>query len=97
MELWLSAVCIVVGAILIDAVIGEVPNAIHPLRWTGNLVYFLDRHIRRTSKLATRLKGFLSYVLVAGLYLFIAVSIIALSREYLNEYVWIVLSAFVPP
>ena len=95
MELWLSAVCIVVGAILIDAVIGEVPNAIHPLRWTGNLVYFLDRHIKRTSKFATRLKGFFSYLIVAGLYLFIALSIIALSREYLNEYVWIVLSAFV--
>ena len=95
MELWLSAVCIVVGAVLIDAVIGEVPNAIHPLRWTGNLVSFLDRHIKRTSRKATVLKGFLSYLVVAGLYLFIALSIIALSREYLNEYVWIVLSAFV--
>ena len=95
MELWLSAVCIVVLAVIIDATIGEVPNAIHPLRWTGNLVSFLDRHIKRTSKLATNLKGFFSYIIVAGLYLFIALSIIALSREYLNEYVWIVLSAFV--
>ena len=91
----MSAICIVLLAIVIDAVIGEVPNAIHPLRWTGNLVAFLDRHIRRTSRPVTILKGFFSYVIVAGLYLFIAVSIIALSREYLNEYVWIVLSAFV--
>ena len=95
MELWISAVCIVLLAVLIDAVIGEVPNAIHPLRWTGNLVAFLDRHIRRTSRPVTILKGMFSYLLVAGLYLFIALSIIALSREYLNEYVWIVLSAFV--
>ena len=95
MELWLSAILIVLLAVIIDATIGEVPNAIHPLRWTGNLVAFLDRHIRRTSKLATNLKGFFAYVIVAGLYLFIALSIIALSREYLNEYVWIVLSAFV--
>ena len=91
----MSAICIVLLAIVIDAVIGEVPNAIHPLRWTGNLVAFLDRHIRRTSRPVTILKGFFSYVIVAGLYLFIAVSIIALSREYLNEYVWIVLSSFV--
>lgn len=91
----MSAICIVLLAIVIDAVIGEVPNAIHPLRWTGNLVAFLDRHIKRTSRPVTILKGFFSYVIVAGLYLFIAVSIIALSREYLNEYVWIVLSAFV--
>ena len=95
MELWLSAILIVLLAVIIDATIGEVPNAIHPLRWTGNLVAFLDRHIRRTSKLATNLKGFFAYVIVACLYLFIALSIIALSREYLNEYVWIVLSAFV--
>ena len=95
MELWMSAICIVLLAIVIDAVIGEVPNAIHPLRWTGNLVAFLDRHIKRTSRPVTILKGFFSYVIVAGLYLFIAVSIIALSREYLNEYVWIVLSSFV--
>ena len=91
----MSAICIVLLAIVIDAVIGEVPNAIHPLRWTGNLVAFLDRHIRRTSRPVTILKGFFSYVIVAGLYLFIAVSIIAISREYLNEYVWIVLSSFV--
>ena len=91
----MSAICIVLLAIVIDAVIGEVPNAIHPLRWTGNLVAFLDRHIKRTSRPVTILKGFFSYVIVAGLYLFIAVSIIALSREYLNEYVWIVLSSFV--
>ena len=91
----MSAICIVLLAIVIDAVIGEVPNAIHPLRWTGNLVSFLDRHIKRTSRPVTILKGFFSYVIVAGLYLFIAVSIIALSREYLNEYVWIVLSSFV--
>ena len=95
MELWLSAIIIVVLAILIDCVLGEVPNAIHPLRWTGNLVSFLDRHIKRTSKIATNLKGFFAYLIVAGLYLFIAISISALVREYLGEIPWIIVTAFI--
>lgn len=94
MELWIDAVSIVLLALVIDAVIGEVPNAIHPLRWAGNLVSFLDRHIRRGSKHITRIKGFLSYVVVAGVYLFITFSILALGREHLGEIAWIVISAF---
>lgn len=94
MDLWMDAICIVLLALAIDAVIGEVPNAIHPLRWTGNLVSLLDRHIRRGSKHPTRIKGFLSYLVVAGICLFISFTILALGREHLGEVVWIVLSAF---
>jgi cobalamin biosynthesis protein CobD/CbiB len=32
MELWLDALAIIILAILIDFFIGDVPNAIHPLR-----------------------------------------------------------------
>ena len=94
MDLWISAVCIVVLAILIDRFVGEVPNAIHPLRWIGNLVGFLDRHIRRTSRPATVLKGMLSYMLVAVLYIFVSVAISALTRHFLGEIPWIIISAF---
>ena len=95
MELWLSAICIVVLAIIIDAVLGEVPNAIHPLRWTGNLVSFLDRHIKRTSKTATRFKGFLGYMIVFLVYATISFTLLALIRFYLGEIPWIIASAFV--
>ena len=94
MELWLSAICIIVLALLIDRFVGEVPNAIHPLRWMGNILYFLDRHIKRTSKHATRFKGFLSYLLVAFLFLFVSLLLSALSRHFLGEIVWIVVTAF---
>ena len=94
MDLWASAICIVVLALLIDRFIGEVPNAVHPLRWIGNTVYFLDRHIKRTSKHATRLKGFLSYVLVALIFMTISVTLSAVTRHYLGEVVWIIVSAF---
>ena len=90
----MSAVCIVILALLIDRFIGEVPNAIHPLRWMGNILYFLDRHIKRTSKHATRLKGFLSYLLIAFLFLFVSLSLSALSRHFFGEIVWIIVTAF---
>ena len=89
----MDAALIVVLAILIDAVIGEVPNAIHPLRWIGNTVSFLDRHIKRTSKAATRFKGFLSYLFVFLLFGTIAILILALVRHYLGEWAWIIVSA----
>ncbi|MBO5669306.1 MAG: cobalamin biosynthesis protein [Candidatus Methanomethylophilaceae archaeon] len=94
MELWLSAICIVVLALLIDRFIGEVPNSIHPLRWIGNTVSFLDRHIKRTSKHATRLKGFLSYLLVAIIFMTVSITISALCRHFLGDIVWIIVSAF---
>ena len=90
----MAAVCIVVLAILIDRFIGEVPNTIHPLRWIGNTVYFLDRHIKRTSKHATRFKGFLSYLLVASIFMIASITISALTRHFLGEIVWIIVSAF---
>ncbi len=93
MELWLSGVCIVLLALLIDAVIGEVPNAIHPLRWMGNLVGFLDRHISRKSRNGTRLKGFLSYLVVLIIFGTVAIVISALTRHYLGEIAWIIVSA----
>ena len=93
MELWLSGVCIVLLALLIDAVIGEVPNAIHPLRWMGNLVGFLDRHISRKSRNGTRLKGFLSYLVVLIIFGTVAIAISALTRHYLGEIAWIIVSA----
>ena len=90
----MSAICIIVLALLIDRFVGEVPNAIHPLRWMGNILYFLDRHIKRTSKHATRFKGFLSYLLVAFLFLFVSLLLSALSRHFFGEIVWIVVTAF---
>ena len=94
MDPWISALSIIVLALLIDRFIGEVPNAIHPLRWMGNILYFLDRHIKRTSKHATRFKGFLSYLLVAFIFITVSIALSALSRHFLGEIAWIVVTAF---
>ncbi len=93
MDLWLDAVLIIILALAIDGIIGEVPNAIHPLRWMGNILYFLDRHIKRGNPAVTKIKGFLCYLLVLLIFGGIAFIILALVRHYLGEIVWIIVTA----
>ena len=83
---------IIALALAIDCIIGEVPNAIHPLRWMGNILYFLDRHIKRGNPTVTKIKGFLSYMLVLLIFGGIAFIILA-AAHHLNEILWIVLTA----
>ena len=64
MELWIDGVLIIIAALLIDRFIGELPNSVHPLRWMGNILGFIDRHISRRDTAATSAIGFLSYLLV---------------------------------
>ena len=93
MDLWLDAICIIALALAIDFLIGEVPNAIHPLRWMGNILYFLDRHISRGNPTVTKFKGFLSYLLVLFIFGGIAFVILAAVHHYLGEIVWIIVTA----
>ena len=94
MELWIDAALIVLGALLIDAIIGDLPNAVHPLRWMGNILGWLDRRIRRGGRTATRLKGFLSFLLVVFLFGSAAFLVLSGVRIYLGEIAWIIVSAF---
>ena len=68
MDIWMDAALIIALAVIIDFVIGEVPNAIHPLRWMGDILYWIDRHISRKNPTVTRLMGFLSYLFVLILF-----------------------------
>ena len=92
-DLWADAIIIIALALVIDAVIGEVPNAIHPLRWMGNILYFLDRHIKRGNPTMTKIKGFLCYLLVLLIFGGIAFMILAAVHHYLGEIAWIIVTA----
>jgi len=85
----------VIGALLIDAVLGDPPNKVHPLRWVGNAVSWLDGRIKRKSGRGTKLKGFLAYVLVALVFLFASFLITALARECLGEAAWMIATAVI--
>ena len=88
MELWLSAILIVLVALLIDRFIGELPNRYHLLRWIGNLVGFLDGKVKDRASKWTKAKGFLSYLLVFFIFWFIMMLICSLIRNGLDEYRW---------
>lgn len=83
---------ILLTALVVDAVFGDPPNKIHPLRWIGNMVGFLDRHITRRRSAGTKAKGFLSFLLVTIIYALISIAISALTREFFGEIAWIIVS-----
>ena len=102
MELWLGALLIVIAALLIDRFIGDVPNAVHPLRWMGNILDFIDKRIKNRTSAWTSALGFLSYLLVFILFGGIAVLIIAAVHHYVSgidplwgEIAWIVVTGFI--
>jgi adenosylcobinamide-phosphate synthase len=103
MWLWADAVAIVFLALLIDRFIGEVPNAFHPLRWMGNILAWIDRHIKTRDRASTSVLGFLSYLLVFLLFSGIGLLITTGCRVFVSiwwdplagEILWIVATAFI--
>ena len=93
MDLWMDAVLIVALAVILDLTIGEVPNAIHPLRWMGDLLYWIDNHIKKRDGVSTRIMGFLSYLFVFLLFGTIAFLISSATKYYLGEIAWIIVTA----
>lgn len=93
MDSMLSALLVVSLALAFDFVIGDPPNRIHPLRWMGNLLDHLDARIRREGKTSTRLKGFLSYVLLLSITLLICLGLLAAARNLIGDWAWILLTA----
>ncbi|MBR4225808.1 MAG: cobalamin biosynthesis protein CobD [Candidatus Methanomethylophilaceae archaeon] len=102
MEIWLDALLVVVLAILIDRFIGELPNAVHPLRWMGNLLDAINRRVRNRTSFSATVVGFLSYVLVLVLFGAAALLLTTLARygvstlasPFWGEVAWIVVTAF---
>lgn len=101
MELWADAVLVVVLALLMDRFIGEPPNWLHPLRWMGNLLDVIDRHVEDRASRRNILIGFLSYLLVFIVFAGIALCITSLMRigvsevdAALGEALWIAATAW---
>ncbi len=107
MELWVDAVLIIVAAFLVDRYIGDVPNRYHPLRWMGNLLDAIDRHVHNRKSWSATIIGFLSYVFVLLLFATVALLITMAvryafagvlpleflgTRTDLGEILWIVVS-----
>ena len=100
MPLWLDAILIVVLALLIDRYIGEVPNSVHPLRWMGNMLVAIDRHVKSRQSWKATAAGFLSYLLVFAVFCGVGLCLTSLVRYGVSsvdplagEICWIILTA----
>ncbi len=89
----LQAAAVIVLALLIDILLSDPPNRLHPLRWMGNMVDALDRRIVRGGIWRDRVMGMMSYLLVAAVSITLALLITALLRESIGVWAWVVASA----
>lgn len=48
LNFFLDQIIILMGALLLDVVIGEFPEKIHPVVWTGKLIEFVEPHFRKS-------------------------------------------------
>lgn len=103
MVTWLDAILVVVLALLIDRYVGELPNSVHPLRWMGNILAAIDRHIHDRASWKASVLGFLSYLLVFIIFCGVSLLVTSLLRYGLSsvfsplvgEIAWIVATAFI--
>ena len=49
-DLYLYGLLILVLAVVIDLLLGEPPNAAHPVVWIGKVIGFMDRHTKRNGR-----------------------------------------------
>jgi adenosylcobinamide-phosphate synthase len=84
----LYAFFIAVLAFALDLVFGDPPNRVHPVAWMGRFIGFIDKHLKRTSQRADRLRGI--FLALAPIFCFTIVFtfLLALLREYVNAIVW---------
>lgn len=46
MEIWLAGILVILLALAFDRWPGDPSNRFHPLRWMGNILDAIDRHIK---------------------------------------------------
>nr|MDO8079756.1 cobalamin biosynthesis protein [Candidatus Freyarchaeota archaeon] len=85
---------IILVALAIDFTIGEPPRKIHPTRWMGNVIYWIDKRIPRGRPHIEKLSGVLLTVFVISIFLFSTVIVLFLVKFFLGKIAWMLLSAY---
>lgn len=85
---------IIVIALTIDLTIGELPRKIHPTRWMGNIIYWIDKRIPRGNPLKEKLSGILLAIFVISIFLFSTVLVLTLVKFFLGKIAWMLVSAY---
>ena len=87
-ELLPYALLMLLVALLVDRLLGEPPNALHPVVWMGGMISFFDRRISRGHPRRERLLGALMALAVIITFSFLALLLMALVRHYLGLLAW---------
>ncbi|MFB0560225.1 MAG: cobalamin biosynthesis protein [Candidatus Lokiarchaeia archaeon] len=81
-------------ALTIDFTIGEPPRKIHPTRWIGNIIYWVDKRIPRGNSFKEKLSGVLLAIFVISIFLFSTVLVLSLVKFFLGKIAWMLVSAY---
>jgi len=85
---------IALGAVLLDLVLGEPPNALHPVVWIGKVIGFLDHRMRRSGGVvADRAKGVVLALIPLLLFTIVFTFLLAVMRNLAGALVWAILGA----
>ena len=81
-------------AFLIDLVLGELPNSIHPTWWIGKVIAYLKPKIKSENSRSEKINGVLLGIFVIVLFAVPVYFVVFLVREFLGWIPYIVVSAF---
>src|SRR4030067_2278909 len=88
-----DSVLILLLALIIDSVFGEVPDRAHPTVWMGKVIAFLKPRIRDVNPTDEKINGILLALFVMALFAVPAYFIIFLARQFLGWLPYIVIAA----
>jgi len=89
----IDSLLIVLMALLIDAVFGEVPDKVHPTVWMGKVISFLKPRIRSSNAKREKISGFLLALFVMILFGVPAYLTVFLTGQFLGEIPYIIVAA----
>ena len=88
-----DSVLILLLALLIDSVFGEVPDRLHPTVWMGKVIAFFRPRIRDVNPTYEKINGILLALFVMALFSVPAYFIISLARQFLGWLPYIIVAA----
>ena len=88
-----ESVLILVLALFVDAVFGEVPDRFHPTVWMGNVIAYLKPRIRNGNSRVEKVNGVLLCVGVSALFAVPVFLIVYFTRLWLGVIPYVVVSA----
>jgi len=91
----IDSALILLVALLIDAVFGEVPDRIHPTVWMGKVIAFLKPRIQSPTPRREKVGGILLALFVIVLFAVSAFAIIFLARQFLGWIAYIIVGAII--